>query len=214
MQNKYRWPINNMDNYSPAPSMMASFTRYCRKFRLTLVLALTFCLISIAWASASSLHIKTAELSGTEDTYLLNADFDVNFSGEVEEALNKGVPLNFLVEFQIVSPRQYWFDDEIVTRSSHITLSYHALSRQYLINRNNHQQSFATLQEAKEDFSHLHDWQVLEKSLLKKGENYRAALRIRLDQSKLPKPLQVEALSSEDWNMVSERYRWTPAISF
>ncbi|HLD09206.1 MAG TPA: DUF4390 domain-containing protein, partial [Methylophilaceae bacterium] len=123
-------------------------------------------------------------------------------------------PLNFLIEFQITSPRRYWFDDEIVTATSIVTVSYHALSRQYLINRDNHQQSFASLQEANAEFSHLRDWQVVEKNMLKKGENYQAALRVRLDQSKLPKPLQVDALGSEDWNMVSERYRWTPALVF
>ncbi len=95
-----------------------------------------------------------------------------------------------------------------------MTVSYHALSRQYLINRDSHQQSFATLQEAKAAFSRLREWQVLDKNLLKKGESYQAALRVRLDQSKLPKPLQVDALGSGDWNMVSERYRWTPAFVF
>ncbi|HLD10146.1 MAG TPA: DUF4390 domain-containing protein, partial [Methylophilaceae bacterium] len=142
------------------------------------------------------------------------ADFDLNLSGAVEEAVNKGVPLTFLIEFQITSPRRYWFDDEIVTATNIVTISYHALSRQYLVNRDNHQQSFASLQEAKVEFSHLREWQVLEKNLLIKGENYQAALRVRLDQSKLPKPLQVDALGSEDWNIVSERYRWTPALVF
>jgi hypothetical protein len=55
---------------------------------------------------------------------------------------------------------------------------------------------------------------VLEKSLLKKGETYNAALRIRLDQSQLPKPLQVEAINSGNWVMISEPYRWTPVFNF
>jgi len=195
---------------------MMAFFMPCWKKNNVLAWAVSLLLIgytTFVWATASILHIKMAELTLVEETYHLNADFDVDFSDEVQEALNKGVPLNFLVEFQMVSPRRYWFDDEIVTVSSRVTLSYHALSRQYLLNRNNHQLSFSTLQEAKEEFSHLHDWQVVDKSLLKKGEIYQAALRIRLDQSKLPKPLQVDALSSEDWNMVSERYRWTPALA-
>jgi hypothetical protein len=132
----------------------------------------------------------------------------------VEEALNKGVPLTFLIEFQVVSPRRYWFDDEVVTASTRVMLSYHALSRQYLINRESHQQAFSTLHEAKEDLSRVRDWVVLEKALLKKGEAYNAALRVRLDHSQLPKPLQVEALGSENWEMVSQRYRWTPAFAF
>lgn len=174
---------------------------------------LTFCVATAAWAASNGAYVKSAELVSRDENYLLNADFDLAFSSEVEEALNKGVSLTFLVEFQLVSPRRYWFDDEIITTTNHITLSYHALSRQYLLNRNNHQQSFASLHEAKEELIHLHGWPVLDKSLLKKGEAYQAALRIRLDQSKLPKPLQVEALGSEDWKLVSEPFRWIPALS-
>jgi hypothetical protein len=74
--------------------------------------------------------------------------------------------------------------------------------------------SFLTLQEAKDELSRLRGWTVFDKALLVKGEEYNAALRFRLDQSKLPKPMQVEALSSEDWSMVSERYRWTPELVF
>ena len=197
--------------------MTGFFMRYCKKTNFPSVslflFIFSFCFITLAWATGSSLHIKTAELLPMDEAYVLDADFDVNFSSEVEEALSKGVPLTFLIEFQIVSPRHYWFDDEIVSASSRITFSYHALSRQYLLNRNNHQQSFASLQEAKDELAHLRGWQVVEKALLKKGEIYHASLRIRLDQSKLPKPLQVDAIGSEDWNMVSERYRWTPALS-
>jgi hypothetical protein len=195
---------------------MMAFFMHCYKKTKVLVCLLFFALFTVplVWAAASSLSIKSAELVAVDEAYVLNADFDLNLSGAVEEAVNKGVPLNFLIEFQITSPQRYWFDDEIVTATSKVTVSYHALSRQYLINRDNHQQSFASLQEAKAEFSHLREWQVLEKNLLKKGENYRAALRVRLDHSKLPKPLQVDALGSEDWNMVSERYRWTPAFVF
>ncbi|MCB5190208.1 DUF4390 domain-containing protein [Methylobacillus arboreus] len=167
-----------------------------------------------AIASQSSLEINSAELVATEEgAYLLDADFGITLSPALEEAINKGMPLNFLVEFQLVLPRRYWFDDEITSLTSKVSLSYHALSRQYLVNRDGHQLSFTSIQEAKDELSHLRNWQVLDDSLLKKGENYQAGLRMRLDQSKLPKALQVDTLSSEDWNMVSERFRWTPALN-
>lgn len=200
-------------NFSPISRFVPTITQFKHSSISALIAALLLG-VSLAWAAGSSLHITSAELIAAEETYLLNADVDVNFSAEVEQALSKGVPLNFLVEFQITTPRKYWFDDEIVSASMLITLSYHALSRQYLINRGKHQQSFSSLSEMREEFSHIRDWQVVEKSLLKKGDNYHAGLRVRLDQSKLPKPLQVEALGSEDWNMVSQRYRWTPTFSF
>jgi hypothetical protein len=38
---------------------------------------------------------------------------------------------------------------------------------------------------------------------------YTAAVRLRLDTSLLPKPLQIDALGSRDWHLSSEWYRWT-----
>lgn len=197
--------------------MTASFMHYCKRCELAWsgLVCLFFLIVATpAWADASEIDIKAAELLPSNGAYVLNADFDIHFSREVEEALNKGVQLDFLVEFQIAIPSSWWFDDEVQSASTHISLGYHALSRQYLVNRDNHQYAFSTLQEARQEISRIRNWKVVEKSLLKKDESYYAALRMRLDQSRLPKPLQVDALGSKDWNMVSERYRWTPSLVF
>jgi hypothetical protein len=197
--------------------MMVYFMPYYKsnKFScLPILLTLFFAFSSFAYAANSSIHIKNAELISLEESYALNADFDISLSPVLEDALNKGVPFSFLVEFQVTSPRRYWFDDEIVTQNQYVTLSYHALSRQYLVIRNNHQQSFPNLQQAKEELSIIKSWPVVDKKLIKKGDAYSAAIKIRLDQTKLPKPVQVEAVGSDDWNMASEHYHWTPLFVF
>jgi hypothetical protein len=189
-------------------SMTAYFTHYCKKISTQLVLALLLgSVTSLAFAN-STIQIKTAELHAQDDFYSLNADVTMSVDKDIEEAINKGVPLNFIVEFQIVVPRQYWFDGEVVTTSQNITLSYHALTRQYLVNRGKHQQSFESLSEAIKDLVSLREWKVADKSLLEKGEVYRAALLIRLDQNKLPKAIQVDAIGSEKWNLTSEKFEW------
>ena len=187
--------------------MTDSFTRCFKKFNLFL-LALVCSFALQAWAEG--IQVKNAELIPADNNYQLDADFELDFSPEVEAALSKGVQLSFLIEFQLVQPREYWFDDEITTKSQLIQLRYHALSRQYLINVDQHQKSFATLDEAVDELSRLRDWDVLSKTDIVKGDNYVANLRFRLDHSRLPKALQVEALSSEKWTLVSERYRWVP----
>ncbi len=184
---------------------MAFFTRFCKK--TSVFLALLFACGGL-FAAASSIQIKSAELTQQEDFYILDADVEVRFDKEMEEAVNKGVPLSFLVEFQIVSPQKYWFDDEIVTKSQSVSLSYHALSRQYLVNRDAHQLSFETLSEAAKELGNLHDWKVVEKSILEKNEPYNAALLIRLDQTKLPKAIQVDSIASEKWNLASQKFEW------
>ena len=179
---------------------------FCKKLSFLLVL---ICAASLAFAADSGINIKSAELQAQDDYYGLNADVDMTFDKEIEEAINKGVPLNFLIEFQIVSPRKYWFDDEIVTVSQTVSLSYHALSRQYLVNRAGHQQSFASLSEAMNELLTLNEWKVADRALLEKPDVYKAALLIRLDQTKLPKAIQVDAIASEKWNLSSQKFEWT-----
>ncbi len=184
--------------------MTAFFMRFCKRINLLLLILAS----SLAFAAGSSISIKSAELESQDDYYVLDADVDLSFDKEVEEAINKGVPLNFLIEFQIVSPRKYWFDDEIVTTSQNVSLSYHALSRQYLVNRGAHQQSFDSLSEAVQEMVTLDEWKVVEKSVLEKPATYKAALLIRLDQTKLPKAIQVDTIASEKWNISSQKFEW------
>ena len=184
--------------------MTAFFMRFCKRINLLLLVLAS----SLAFAAGSSINIKSAELESQDDYYVLDADVDLSFDKEVEEAINKGVPLNFLIEFQIVSPRKYWFDDEIVTTSQNVSLSYHALSRQYLVNRGAHQQSFDSLSEAVQEIVTLDEWKVVEKSVLEKPATYKAALLIRLDQTKLPKAIQVDTIASEKWNISSQKFEW------
>lgn len=189
------------------------FMRYCKKIK-AILLSFTLILACVAWAGDNKLAIKSAELSTTsDDFYRLDAEFEIRFHPVLEEAINKGIPLHFLVEFQIVSPRKYWFDDEIETATQTIILSYHALTRQYLVTQGNHQKSFATLAEAKDGICHLSDWKVLRKSQIEEGETYHAALLMRLDQNKLPKQLQIDAIASEEWALTSQKFQWKPELS-
>lgn len=189
--------------------MTVFITRCCKKISLCL---LVVGLLTARTALAAGITVEHAELAPAEEAYLLHADFIIDLNTEVEEAINKGVALNFLIEFALMEPHRYWFDEEVTSTSRTIRLSYHALSRQYLINIGSHQATFSTLQEAVQALGRLQDWPVVEKSLLKKGTPYYAMLRMRLDHGSLPKPLQVSAIGSEKWDLISERYRWAPAL--
>ena len=201
--------------------MMGSFMRFYKKTKqysawIACLLIVQLYFVTSIWAGTSSISIKTVDLVPVEEAYVLNADFEIDFNAQMEEAINKGVPLNFLIEFQLVIPHKYWFDDEIETDTMPVSLSYHALTRQYLVNmivnKQNHQKSFETINEAVVELSQLRDWRVLDKSQLEKGVVYNAALLMRLDQKKLPKALQVEALSSEAWDLNSEKFQWSPVL--
>jgi hypothetical protein len=177
---------------------------------------LSICLLVLfattAWAGNSTMNIKDASLVAVDDFYTLNADVDMKFSDKMEEAISKGFELNFLIEFQLAKPRKYWFDDEVVTVTHNVTLSYHALSRQFLVIRGDQQKAFVRLDEATDDLSDISGLKVFQKAEVEKGEHYTAALLMRLNPKKLPKVLQGDTIGSDDWKMSSQRFEWEPIL--
>lgn len=191
--------------------MTAFFMHCCKKINLILLMGMML-FASVSMAGSGTLHIRSANLITFEDDVLLNADVEINFGSEMEKAIVKGFTFNFLIEFQLLRPRKYWFNDEVVTTVQPVSLSYHALSRQYIVMRNEQQRTFPTLDAAIEDLSIIQDLKVFEKADMEKGEAYQALLLMRLDHKKLPKTLQVEGIASNDWKMSSQTYEWTPNL--
>ena len=123
----------------------------------------------------------------------------------------KGVVLFFVAEFELTRPRWYWLDEKVLSRSLTHRLSYHALTRQYRLSTGGLHQSFDSLSEAVHVLSRLRNWIVIEKAdsaLLRPGETYAAALRLRLDINQLPRPFQIAALGNKDWTLASDWKTW------
>jgi len=157
---------------------------------------------------AEGIQIRSAELDADADGYRLNADFDISLTHTLEDALNKGVALYFVTEFELARPRWYWFDQKVVELRQQFKLSYNALTRQYRLSVGTLFQNYVTLEEAVNVMSQLHNRLVADKDALKKNQKYSAALRMKLDLSQLPKPFQVNALASKDWTLSSDWHRW------
>lgn len=174
-------------------------------------LLVLFLLMPIA-AGAEGIDVKSADLEQVEEAFILNAELEISLSPVLEDALNKGVPLNFVADFELKKPRWYWLDETIASAQQHVRLSYHALTRQYQLNFSGHYLNFLSLGEACRELGQLRDWPVMVKERLKKRTAYVAALRMKLDLGQLPKPLQVNALASKEWNLDSEWYRWNFAL--
>ena len=159
-------------------------------------------------AHADTIEIVNARLESVDDNYALDAKFEFEFSPRLEEAVNKGLPLYFLIEFELTRPRWYWFDEKTTTQTQTIRISYHALTRQYRISTGSLHQGFATLAEAMGILKRIRNWNVLEKAQVQRGQTYQAGVRMHLDLTQLPKPFQVNALTNREWVLASEWYRF------
>jgi hypothetical protein len=160
-------------------------------------------------ARADRIDAKKATLEAAEGGYVLEADFQIELTPPLEEALNKGVPLYFTFEFELIRPRWYWFNEKIAGARQQYRLSYNALTRQYRVAVRALHQNFATLSEALEFMSRVRLREIAEPGALDRGSTYTAAVRLRLDTSQLPRPFQITAVGSRDWSIGSDWHRWT-----
>jgi hypothetical protein len=135
---------------------------------------------------------------------VLDADFDFELPWVLVDAVNRGVALYFVVDFELYRERWYWFDRRVVGQSLTYRLTYSPLTRQYRLARGTLALPFDTLEEALLTLRRIRGWKVLERGTLKPGEDYRAQLRMRLDTSQLPKPFQINVLTNRDWTLASD----------
>lgn len=192
---------------------MLSFT-VCSKSVLEPLRRFLFLLVflpMVAWTA--EIEIAAPQLSANEDGYALAADFRFELSPRLEEAVARGVVLYFVADFEVERKRWFWLDERLVSRSQTFRLYFHALTRQYRLSTGGLHQSFATLGEALRMLSRLRNWLVIEPAdKLKPGEVYDMALRLRLDISQLPRPFQISALGSKEWNLSSDWKTWSAPL--
>ena len=169
-----------------------------------------------ALALAAEIEIANPQITASEDGYVVAADFSFELNERLEEAVTKGVVLYFVVDFEMTRPRWYWLDEKLVSRSQTYRLSYHALTRQYRLSTGGLHQSFDSLSDALRMLSRLRNWLVIdkgaEKTGVRAGETYTAALRMRLDINQLPRPFQIAALGNKDWNLASDWKVWQATL--
>lgn len=189
--------------------MTASSTLSCRRLSGLAAVLAALLLGHAAPVGAEGIEINNAALIAAEDNYVLEAEFAITLTPTLEEALNKGVPLYFTLEFELIRPRWYWFNEKLANARQQYRLSYNALTRQYRVGVRNLYQNFASLPEALEFMSRVRIREIAESGALARGGSYTAALRLRLDTSQLPRPFQVSAVGSREWSISSDWHRWT-----
>lgn len=173
-------------------------------YRLLLLSLLFVC--GKSWADEFVIH--NAELVLSEKVYQLNARMEFEFSKDVMQAIENGVPLVIATEIEFLEPRSYIWDKELATLEQRYQLQFHALSEQYIVRNLNSgaQYTFFTLTAALQKIGHIDHLPILDEKLLakKQEDNYYARIRAHLSFDNLPVPLKLNALISRSWWLGSE----------
>jgi len=176
--------------------------------RFGAVLALCFAAPSLA----EPIQVNNVGLEIAETRYSLYADFHLDLTPPLLEALRNGVSLGFLVEFELTRPRWYWFDERSASEKLELRLAYLPLAQQYRLSSGTLHQNFPTLEDALQALGTVHGWPVLGQDQVDNGQKYVVSVRMRLDPAQLPTPFRVSAVSNREWTLASDwkRFPFTP----
>jgi hypothetical protein len=170
---------------------------------IAFLVAAMVAIVPLEFARADDVEVRDVAVRSVGEGLVLDADFAFELTPRLVEMVGNGVPLYFLVEFELTRSRWYWFDETAASRRLQLRLSYHALSRQYRLSTGALQQSFPILEEALDVLKRVRNWPVVERAAALSDADYEAAVRMRLDTAMLPKPFQLDVLTSRDLQLDS-----------
>ena len=201
------------------------FITHCfKKARRTLeraLLALGLWLLS-GLALAGVAEIEQLRVERQDGALLLQASLKLELGPAVEDALLKGVPVNFVAEAELLRDRWYWYDQKLAQVNRHYRLVYQPLTRQWRLQvasepiaagvaGSSLAQTFESLSGALEAVRRQVGWKLLEAAERDADARQYLNYRFRLDISQLPRPFQIAAGNQSDWALsVSRTLRLQP----
>lgn len=157
-------------------------------------------------------EVAQLRLERTADGVDLSATVRLSLPAAVEDALEKGIPMVFLAEADVMRSRWYWTDKKVASAQRHMRLAFQPLTRRWRLNvasgpiGNNSlglalNLNFDSLQEAMDTVQRISGWKIAEAAHIEADATYWVEFRFGLDVSQLPRPFQIGAFGQSDWRV-------------
>ena len=183
------------------------------------LLKLSLPLITIVWLSllpmplfAANIDFKDFKVAGTSKNYAINTRVVFELSDYLRSALQNGITLNARIQFRLGKHNSWWFDDDKSLVTIPFQLKYHALSRHYLLSRNdtNEHWNFSNLPSTLRKLNELRRYVLpdISRSLGDDDGKFYILAVADLKPSTLNLPLRFQSLFSNKYQLTSEGVMW------
>jgi hypothetical protein len=176
------------------------------------LLTLAFSMLLVPAFAQQPVDVSTLKVERADEDVLVSAQVQFDLPNAVEDALQKGVPLYFVVEADVLRGRWYWYDKKVVTAERQLRLAYQPLTKRWRLTVTSGSpkssnlglalnQSYETLAESLAAIKRVSRWKIADVGELDTSVNYRVEFRFRLDVGRLPLPFQIGTIGQADWNV-------------
>jgi len=169
-----------------------------------------FCLLLFsATVQSKTFEVSSAHIKHIGNGYILNAKIEYPLTPRVLEAIDNGVPIIFIQQFELIKSTpllgNYWqWTETLWSTDIRHEIRYHALSQQYILHAidTNTQRNFPTLRATLQALGQIKDLN-LPPEYFEETENLVFRLRSDIDLYALPTPMRPGALISSKWQLTS-----------
>ena len=164
-------------------------------------------------SEAADFSVKSAQPFLSERNLHVNVRLDLPLNARTEEALSKGIPIDVVIEINMLKQRRWWRDRLVTDMVVRRRIQFHALSRKYRVsglNRHEPAESFGSLSQALAHAGALDAFimPLTAKKEIEPDARYLLQLRARLDIEALPMLMRPLAYTMPSWRLSTGWTEW------
>ena len=159
---------------------------------------------------ANTINIKSTHAYTENETYYIDALYDLELTDEAYRALRHGISFEIHAHFQLRLKREWLWDKTISERKLIYKLEHKPLTESFLTIDliTGLRRSYDSLDAALNHISSISRMALFNNGLLNENKKYIARIRAFLDIESLPPPMRPQAYFSPNWDMSSKWYEW------
>jgi len=182
---------------------------YHKKIQASFLLMLLLFLFSFS-AIAGEIKFKDFKLIGYPAKYQVLTRVVFTLDDYLHQALLNGVSLKARVRFRLREHNRWWFDKDYPLLTVTYQLKYHALSRHYLLTRNdtNEHWNFTTFPSALRKLGELRKYELPKIKVPLKSGDYSLFVTADMVPETLRLPLRIQSLFSDKFKLTSQGVLW------
>lgn len=179
--------------------------------------AICICLLTMSIAFAGPVSAKTEMEPRLADILITSNAGDVLlyarlvdcFKKEMETAILAGVPAVFTLQLDVYLERPYVWDNHIAGKEIRRTIKYDNLKKTFLVATNGAAQPgiFPNFESAQKAMADLSGIPLIPISVLSRGNNYYAQIKVKIDRVRLPFNMEYVLFFVSLWDFETPLYK-------
>ncbi|RTZ67464.1 MAG: hypothetical protein DSZ29_00720 [Aquificaceae bacterium] len=160
-----------------------------------------------------SIHIdlfKVQPVVTKVNTYKVQVNLSYQLSDYLSKSLLNGIILKSQLQFYYEQPNNWFWNKQKRLATLKFQLKYHALSRHYLLSRNdtNEHWNFGNISAALRKMGEIRNYELPPLPAKEEGNNRYISAVSQLEPSSLSLPLRLQSFLSDKYRLVSQEVRW------